>query len=161
MLEYEWDNSVGYWICITSQAMRRALDAELSREQITFRQWEVLAWLSHSGEIAQGELADRMGVEAPTLAGIIQRMEKAGWLERTNCTEDRRRKKLHATDKAEAVWSRMVECCRRVRLQAIEGIPQEELATLKTVCERIRANLGDTFVPQSVALLAAATDSAE
>lgn len=142
MLQYDFDESVGYWVAVTAHAIRRALDVELSREGITFRQWEVLAWLSIAGEQSQVELADRLGIEAPTLAGILARMERDGWLERRCCEVDRRRKLLRATEKAEMVWTRVVECCRTVRARATEGIASEDLKKLKAICEKIRANLG-------------------
>jgi MarR family transcriptional regulator for hemolysin len=122
--------------------MRRCLDSELARENITLRQWEVLAWLAFEGEQSQVELADRLGIEAPTLAGILSRMERDGWLERFACPADRRKKRIRATEKAESVWSRMVECCHRVREKAVAGIPQEDLDAMKRTCEKIRENLG-------------------
>ena len=149
MLQYDFEESVGYWVTMTSHAMRRAIDLELTKENITLRQFEVLAWIAHEGEPSQVELADRLGIEAPTLAGILNRMERDGWLERHGCPEDRRRKRIRATPKAEAVWARMAECCRRVRVQATAGISDEELAQLKRTCERLRANLEPTSPPRN------------
>lgn len=121
--------------------MRRALNAELVHENITFRQWEVLAWLSYCNDQSQVEMAEKLGVEAPTLAGIISRMERDGWLERNCCPDDRRKKRIKPTARAEAVWTRTVECCKRVRSQATEGISADELATFKRLCSQIRENL--------------------
>ena len=56
MLEYDFEKSIGYWVASTAHALRRALDVELSRECITFRQWEVLAWIAAEGEQSQVEL---------------------------------------------------------------------------------------------------------
>jgi MarR family transcriptional regulator for hemolysin len=97
MLQYEFEQSLGYWICSTSHAFRRALNAELEKQGITFRQWEVLAWIAFEGELSQVELADRLGIEAPTLVGILDRMERDGWLDRYSCPSDRRRKRIRAT----------------------------------------------------------------
>ena len=88
MLHYDFEDSLGYWVCITSHALRRALNAELTREGISFRQWEVLAWIALEGELSQAQLAERLGIEAPTLVGILDRMERDGWLERVPCVED-------------------------------------------------------------------------
>ncbi len=142
VLQYDFEESVGYWVCTTSHAMRRALDAELAREKITLRQFEVLAWIALQGDPSQVELAERLGIEAPTLAGVLARMERDGWLERTSCPTDRRKKRIRATGKAEAVWNRMVECCRRVRGQATQGISQDDLKQFQSICASIRANLG-------------------
>lgn len=142
MLQYDFEESVGCWIAGTAHAFRRALDVELARENITYRQWEVLAWLSFSGSQTQSELSERIGIEAPTLAGVISRMERDGWLERIHCPNDRRKKYIQATPKAEAVWNRMVACCHEVRERATRGIPPEHLEILKSTCESIRVNLG-------------------
>jgi len=140
-VQSEFDESVGCWIALTAHTMRRALDAELAREKITFRQWEVLGWISMCGELSQAELADRLGIEAPALVGILSRMERDGWLRRTTSPHDRRCKLIRMTDKVEPIWSRTLECCRRVRAQATDGITDENLQCLKTTCEKIRENL--------------------
>jgi DNA-binding MarR family transcriptional regulator len=142
VLEYDYEDSVGYWLTTASHAIRRALEAELSRERITIRQWEVLTWLSLEGELTQADLAERMCVEAPTLTGILCRMERDGWLARHGCPDDRRCKRIRPTERAEAVWHRIAACGRRVRQQATQGLTAEELQTLKSLCARIRQNLG-------------------
>ena len=141
MLKHDLEESVGCWVAQTAHAMRRALDAELAREEITFRQWEVLATVAYHGEQSQAELADHLRIEAPTLAGILARMERDGWLERYACPHDRRKKRIRITPRAETVWNRMLECCRRVRSRATEGVSDEELAQFRSVCDRIRENL--------------------
>lgn len=141
MLQFDFEESLGYWICSTSHSLRRALNAELAREGITFRQWEVLAWIAMEGELSQAELADRLGIEAPTLVGILDRMERDGWLDRYACPNDRRRKRIRATEKAETLWARMVDCAHKVRARAKEGLSADELEQLKAICERIRVNL--------------------
>jgi MarR family transcriptional regulator for hemolysin len=125
--------------------MRRAMDAELLREAITIRQWEVLAWTAVEQDLSQAQLAERMGIEAPTLVGIVSRMERDGWLERCACPADRRKKQLRPTPKAEAVWEQMLECCGRVRARATQGISEQELAFFKGICEKMCSNLGTSL----------------
>ena len=141
MLEYDWENSVGYWICSTAHALRRALTTELAAEGITLRQWEVLAWLSCKGCGSQSALAEHLGIEPHTLAGILSRMERDGLLDRRSCDQDRRRNKIYPTQRAEEIWERAAESCPRIRRQALEGLPAEEIEQLKSTCERIRSSL--------------------
>lgn len=75
-------HGIGSWVVSTAHSFRRALECKLSEQGVTFRQWEVMAWLNADGEQPQAELADKMGLEAQTLAGIISRMERDGWLSR-------------------------------------------------------------------------------
>lgn len=151
VLHYDWEESPGYWISMTLQALRRSLNTELSAQGITLRQWEVLACIALGGELSQAELAERLGIEAPTLVGILDRMERDGWLDRYNCQQDRRRKRIRATEKAESFWTRMADCAHEVRSRAIRGVTVEELATLKSVCARIRGNLESSSEPEIAA----------
>ena len=52
MLQYDFDESVCCWIALTNQTLRRAVATRLADEEITLRQWEVLAWLSAKVELA-------------------------------------------------------------------------------------------------------------
>lgn len=145
MLEFDFEQSLGCWIALTNQSLRRALTARLADEGITIRQWEVLACVAFKkNDLSQVELAEMLGIEAPTLAGILSRMERDGWLVRENCSRDKRRKLIRPTEKVEAVWEQMVGCCLEVRAQAVSGFNSEELATLKNYCQRIRTNLEAT-----------------
>jgi MarR family transcriptional regulator for hemolysin len=141
VLQFDFEDSIGYWVCSTSHAFRRALNAELAKEGITYRQWEVLARIALHGELTQTELAEWLGIEAPTLVGILDRMERDGWLDRYGCPNDRRKKRIRATEKADTVWARMIECAHRVRARSREGLSAEELDQLRVICGKIRANL--------------------
>lgn len=141
MLEYDWESSVGYWVCTTSHSLRRALTARLAEEDVTLRQWEVLASLSAHGTVSQTQLAECLGLEPHTIAGILNRMVRDGWLERHCCEEDRRRNLVHPTAKAEAVWSRLIEICHEVRDQAVAGLSEADLSEFQRICAKIRANL--------------------
>lgn len=141
MLQYDFDQSVGYWLTMATQSIRRVLSQRLVEQEVTLRQWEVLVWLARDPELSQSQLADCMGIEPPTLAGVVNRMERDGWILKTNCEDDRRRCKLHPTAKAEAIWASSVTLAHDVRAQAIAGISPEDLATLQRVCDTIRENL--------------------
>ena len=72
MLQFDFNDSLGFWVCSTSHAFRRALNAELAKEGITYRQWEVLARIAMQGELSQSELADCLGIEAPKSIPILR-----------------------------------------------------------------------------------------
>lgn len=151
MLRFDFENSVGYWIFATAHEMSCALNEELQGHGITYRQWEVLAWLSYAGEMSQAELAERIGIEAPTVVGVIDRMERDGWIQRTASPSDRRKKIIRPTEKVEPLWNQMISCGMRVRARALAGLTPEELASLLGVLARIRSNLtGDPTRPSTV-----------
>jgi len=142
MLQYDFDKSVGYWIFAATQDIARAMNEELAAHGITYRQWETLAWVSLAGELSQSELAERMSIEAPTLVGVLDRMERDGWIQRVPAENDRRKKLIRPTERVEPLWAKMVDCAHRVRARAVKGIAPDQLLQLRDVLAQIRSNLG-------------------
>jgi MarR family transcriptional regulator for hemolysin len=141
VLNYDFEQSIGYWLTMTTQAYHRAVSEELVPHGVTYRQSMVLGWLALEGELSQTELAAKMMVEPPTLVGILDRMERDGWISRHNCPSDRRKNLIRANEAAEPVWERIVECARRVRERATEGLSDRQLETLKKLLARVNQNL--------------------
>jgi MarR family transcriptional regulator for hemolysin len=140
-LDYDFEKSIGYWLTMATQAYHRAVTNELVPHGITYRQSMVLGWLALEGELSQTELAAKMMVEPPTLVGILDRMERDGWITRHNCPSDRRKNLIRANAAAEPVWQKIVECARCVRERATEGLSERQLATLKKLLARVNQNL--------------------
>lgn len=151
MLQYDFEESIGYWLMIGAQAFQRALNEEMAPHGVTFRQAQVLGWLALEGQLAQNELAAKMMIEPPTLVGILDRMERDGWISRIACPSDRRKKIIVVNQAAEKVWSKIVGCAMRVRARAIEGLSAEEVATLKRLVLCVQHNLSDPAVTEKSA----------
>ncbi len=141
MLPYDFEESIGYWLTVVTQAYHRALNERLVPCGITYRQSHVLGWLMLEGELTQGELARRMMIEPPTLVRILDRMESLGWIHRQDCPGDRRRKLIRLTDAAEPAWEKMVSCMRQVRQVAGQGLNADEHYVLKDILRRLNENL--------------------
>jgi MarR family transcriptional regulator for hemolysin len=141
VLQYDFEESVGYWLTIATQAVHRALNDELGPHGITYRQSQVLAWLALEGELTQAELASRMMIEPPTLVGILDRMERDGWIKREGSLTDRRKKLIRPDPAAEPVWEKIVSCARRVRAHALEGMTPDEVETALSLLRRIHQNI--------------------
>jgi len=147
VLSYDFEESLGYWITLATQAFHRALGEEVAPHGITYRQSLVLGWLAFEGELSQAELATKMMVEPPTLVGILDRMERDGWITRNSCPADRRKKLIRPTEAAEPVWEKIAESARLVRARAAEGLSDQELKTLKHLLIRVKENLESHTAP--------------
>lgn len=140
MLEYDFEESLGYWLTIATQGMHRAFNDELAPHGLTFRQSQVLLWLVLKQELSQSQLAALMQIEPPTLAGVVDRMLKAGWITRRSCPNDRRKKLVRVSPKAEPVWETIVECARTVRARAEENLTPAEALELKRLLSIVAVN---------------------
>jgi MarR family transcriptional regulator for hemolysin len=143
-LRYDFDASLGFWVVPAAHALERALNEELAPLGVTYRQWQVLACLIYDPAVTQAALARLLGVEAPTLKGIVDRMERDGWVRRVPCPEDRRCNRLELQAAVEPLWRRMAACARRVRVRAMRGMTPGQFEVLKRALGSVRANLEKT-----------------
>jgi DNA-binding MarR family transcriptional regulator len=64
--------------------------AQLVGDSVTLRQFAVLAAIAESPGLSQSELVRTTGVDRSTLADMMNRMERRGWVNRTSSTLDAR-----------------------------------------------------------------------
>jgi MarR family transcriptional regulator for hemolysin len=141
MLEYDFQSSIGYWLCMTAHAYERAMNEQLARQGITYRQAQVLGWLALEGELSQIELASRMDIEPATLVRVLDRMERDGLVARSAAANDRRRNVIKPLAKAKPMWKKITTTAERVRGRVVEGLSPRQIATFKEVCRVVQANL--------------------
>ncbi len=141
MLEYDFDRSIGCWVGQTTHAFEKTLNDRLAPHGITYRQWQVLGFLAMEFQLPQVQLAERMRIEPPTLVGILDRMERDGWIERSQSPIDRRKKIITATAAARPVWKKIVAVARDIRNEATRGLTEADLTELERILARVRNNL--------------------
>lgn len=76
----------------------RELRKETEQLGITARQATLLWLVKQSPGLSLAELAAEEGISPPAMCGHVDRLEKAGLIERMRSTEDRRRVGLRLTD---------------------------------------------------------------
>jgi len=141
---YDFEKSLGYWVIPVAHALERALNEELVPLGVTVRQWQVIACLILRKDACQADLARLLRVEAPTLKGILDRMERNGWIERRASRKDRRCKLVRLKPAVVPAWKPMAASARRVRKRALQGITARELETMRTALATVRRNLEET-----------------
>src|ERR687886_1290890 len=143
MQEYDFENSIGFIVNRVARSFVKALDLELhDKVGVTVGQWKVIVMLVKQNGLTQKETADKLGLEGPTLIPIIDKMEKEGLVIRKVDPSDRRNNRIYRTEKADALWDRMMECASKVRQVALKNIPEVDVNITRTVLDRIWNNLG-------------------
>lgn len=146
--EYDFNESLGVWLTVSTQAYHRRMEERLLPHEITFRQAQVVGWLMMSGQLAQTELARRMQVEPSTVVRLLDRMEEAGLIERCADPCDRRRHHIRVTEAVAPLWKQITVVARQVRKEAAKSLTVEEQATLKDLLQRVTHNLQSTLAPE-------------
>ena len=125
----------------TTRLLRRRFDVEAKAYGLTLPQWKALGAIHRQDGITQVALSSALDIDAMTLSGILDRMEKRGLVERFVHPEDSRAKLTRLT--AEGV--ELVDVARHVGAtvfgQAMDGLAPADLAQLIDLLTRIRTNL--------------------
>jgi len=124
-----------------ARLLRRELDEQLSSHGLTGVQVGLLTRLARSEGLVQAELGRRMAIEAATLTGIVQRLEREGWVRRSCDADNRRLQRVWLTEKARAALPGLLRVQSRYRRRALAGLDSTELATLENLLNRIEGNL--------------------
>ena len=77
------DPGIGALLGETGRAWRYRLDQRLKPLGLSQAKWITLLKLAGAEDgMTQKELAERLGIESPTLARLLDRMAADGWIER-------------------------------------------------------------------------------
>jgi MarR family transcriptional regulator for hemolysin len=142
MQKYDFENNIGFIVNRTAKAFVKAVDSEL-REKVgvTFGQWKVMVMLVNQNGLSQKDIANRLGLEGPTLIPIIDKMEKEGLVIRKVDLADRRNNRIYRTKKADLLWDKMIKCALEIRQVSVKDIPEENINIMRNVLEKIWQNL--------------------
>ena len=110
--------------------LARELRKETEQLGVTARQSTLLWLVKRSPGLSLAELAAEEGISPPALSGHVDRLERAGLLERVRSTEDRRRVGLRLTDEGMKLMRRIR--ARRTTWLAgrLQGLEPAELETI-------------------------------
>ncbi len=111
--------------------------------ELTATQAWVLSALMEEEGVIQGDLAQKLGIRAVTLGGLVDRMESKDWLERRPDENDRRAKRIWLTPAGRKLEKRINQCLRDVHNIAIGDLPKEQADQLYETISLVRDNLRD------------------
>lgn len=135
------NNTIGYLIADLSRLFGRVFDRRASHLGLTRVQWRALKRIHQSEGVTQSELADVLDMEPIAVGRVIDRLQKAGFVERRSDPDDRRVWRLHLLPPSEAVMHDIEAVAVSVREDCLAGIEATELATALKVLGQIRENL--------------------
>lgn len=123
--------------------LARELRKETEQLGVTARQATLLWLVKRSPGLSLAELAAEEGISPPALSGHVDRLERAGLIERVRSSEDRRRVGLRLTDEG-ARLLRRVRARRTTWLaERIRALDPAELETIEAAIPALQQLLGD------------------
>jgi DNA-binding MarR family transcriptional regulator len=105
----------------------------------------VLVELWQDDGLRGGELAERLGVEHPTITKMLRRLEGCGLVERRADPEDARSLRVYLTGQGRALDGPVLSCWERAEQTALAGMNAGDRQTFRRLLDRVQSNLTPGF----------------
>ncbi len=98
----------------------------LNQHGVTEQQWRILRVLLDEDGLEPRQLCERCLISSPSIAGVLTRMEEAGWIQRERMEHDQRRVKVTVTAATKKLGKSMAPMIEReyVELENKVGVKQ-------------------------------------
>jgi MarR family transcriptional regulator for hemolysin len=125
-----------------SRRWRTRLDERLKVTGLTQARWSTLLHLSRGGDrMTQRELAERVGIEGPTLVRLLDALEAQGLIERLPVEGDRRAKHIRLTEAAQPLLAQINRIAADLRREIFADLHTDDLKTglmvLRSIADRL------------------------
>jgi MarR family transcriptional regulator for hemolysin len=132
------DETFGPLLHGTARAWRLKLDERLKPMGLSQAKWRTLLHLSLAGDaLTQAEIAERLGIEQPSLVTLLHRLENEGWIIRRSSLHDRRCKMVFLGRRAQRVISQINAAAEKLRHELLENVSAADLRACVRVLTRI------------------------
>lgn len=126
----------------SARAWRLAIDRRLRHLGISQSSWMAIALTAKEKEPpSQTRLANRVGVEDPTMVATIDRLVKAGYMIRTPSATDRRVKLLSLTESGMQVYRSVKQEADAVRGELLAKTDPAVLAIVTGFLEQMQSDI--------------------
>ncbi len=115
-------------------------DRRLRGHHITLSQWGVLKQLWEREGRSQVELQERLSLEGATVTGLLQRMSRAGLVERRPDPTDKRVQRVFLTEHGRALEPLVRQIAAEVNARALSGFTADEQVFLMRLLTRALHN---------------------
>ncbi|MCW2395626.1 MarR family transcriptional regulator for hemolysin [Sphingobium sp. B8D3C] len=131
-------------LVVAARRWRKLANDKVRSVGQSMARWETMYLLACArDDLSQRELAQLIGVEGPTMAHMLNTLERDGLIERAQSQVDRRVVHNRITEKGLAATRDIMAITNDLRADILRDIPPEKLAIALEVLEQVHARLDD------------------
>lgn len=128
------ENQLCFPLYACAKEVVRQYRKPLEELNLTYTQYVVMMVLWEHGEMTEGELGKIVHLDSGTLAPLLKRLEKQGYINRVRPENNERKLFLSLTETGEALKERAI--CVPAAMQGCINLPKEELLLLKQLLDK-------------------------
>lgn len=134
-------DSLGYQLGVLNRLYDKRLQDVLEPLGVAPGQFPALVMLFQKDGLTQADLCRRIGVEQPTMANTLARMERDGLIRREADGVDKRRSFVYLTAKTKAAQDAIMDEARKVAAETVAGLTAVEQDAVFTLLGKLTDNL--------------------
>ena len=129
-------------ICLLNSVLERAGDRRAASHGLTMTQWFALGCVGHAEDhgVTHSELGQRLMLSKAPITGVVDRLERGGYVVREADAHDRRVSRVKITVKGEEVWEAVRIELRILSGEICEGVADADLVEIQGFLERLLEN---------------------
>lgn len=136
-------------VMATADAFLRESQRLFKPHGLTGAQYNLLNVVARSGEgISQRELSDQLVVDRSNITGLIDRMEAAGWVRRTDHPQDRRVYRVVTTAAGRKLWEEVTPRYLDVVGQVTGALSEKQMQDCLTALRVLEAAAAAWTLPE-------------
>jgi DNA-binding MarR family transcriptional regulator len=128
---------LGYNLRRAHQASWRTYVSFIGENKIRPGLFSLLVLVRSNSGIAQIELGTHLGVDKASIVALLDRLERAGLIERRRCTRDRRRQGIFLTESGSAELEALMQQVRQLEKQMANRFTKPELEQFLAYLQRM------------------------
>ncbi len=118
------------FIMFTQRSFLLNLSKELNKGNVSFAQFFLLGYLANEKFLTMTDISKKMGHSTAAATGLVDRLEKLGYVERLHASEDRRKVMVQITPKGVDLVDRMREDITGSLVDLMSELDKDEQAAL-------------------------------
>jgi len=131
----------GHLIAVARRRIKQAVLARAAGHGLSSQQFWALVTLQDEPGRFQGELAERLRVDAPTASRVLAALARRKLVRSEVDPADRRRSRIHLTRAGAELARALARSAEEVRAAVVEGMTPAEIDGLRRGLRRVIANL--------------------
>lgn len=137
----DYDDNIGILLAQICKAQRTLAEAEFNKLGLHAGQERVLLCLMSHETVGQSDLVAHLCVEPPTVTKMLQRMEKAGLVERQPDAQDGRAARVRATEQGKSLQQPVLQVWDDMEEQMLRNMTEVEKSLLRRLLLQALTNL--------------------
>jgi len=130
---------LSYLLGQANHAVYKDFEVRVRAAGLSSTEWRVLATLSDGDGLTIGELAGDVLAQQPTLTKLVDRMERAGLVERRGDESDGRRTRVFETARGRTLVAPLLAQAKAHERATLAAFPAKDVAALKVILRTLGA----------------------